>query len=233
MRISTMIVGLVLWAGLLLAAVQPEASVAVAHRLVQAKTDSQPALPDDLGGQQRGGNAGQAGNAGHTIDWQGLQDLPLPPEIVVHVADFPCAPCDQLKRNLAGLDQVRVTYRTGGESAYPALKYAGRTWYGALSAAQVAAIVRDYTPQGTIPQAFGDVTLGQLSRRQIGLDQGVISLGGGKIVVPKGQIVTFEPGVTAGNGIVSVTITRAELQDDKVLLSAKNFPMRLVLSLGP
>lgn len=219
----------VAWSALLLlvgisSASPPEASVAVSHRQTQARTDAQPKLPDDLAGQRRNdsGNSGQSGGEPGTSDiapdigriiGDAVQAAkPVPPEIVVHIADFPCAPCERLKATLDSMgERVNVTYKLAGESQYPALKYAGHTWYGALSAGQIDAIIRDYSLK-PVPQA---VSVGRLQIRSAVsaiLDRvdagGNIRIGSATITLPE----TMQPQVKLAGDRLQVTFAGVKPQ---------------------
>ena len=196
-------------------AAQPSAAVAVSHRHTQARTDAQPALKDDLASQKPDtGNSSATPNSSPDLgEVIGAHLQASVPEFTVHMADFPCTPCEQLKRTLADMgERVRVTYVLGGEAQYPALKYAGRTWYGALSAAQIDAIAREYNPPA-IPQA---VSIGRIQLKsaiaalldKVQSDRSgaaVVTLGSASVLLPASMPMT----VSATHEHVSVVFTGA------------------------
>lgn len=109
-------------------------------------------------------------------------------DVTVHVADFPCVPCDNLHAVLDKMPRVRVKYVVGGESSYPALKYAGRTWYGFYPEHQLSLIFEQYKPKTV------GISVGQLSYktevaslfRKVRSDgkNNVVDLGGATLTVP-------------------------------------------------
>lgn len=109
-------------------------------------------------------------------------------DVTVHMADFPCVPCDNLHVVLDKMPRVRVKYVVGGEDSYPAIKYAGRTWYGFYPEGQLNLIFEQYKPKTV------GISVGQLNYktevaslfRKIRSDgrNNVVDLGGATLTVP-------------------------------------------------
>ncbi len=173
---------------------------------------------------------------------------PAAPVLTVHVADFPCPPCERLKATLTGMsDRLSVVYQIGGESQYPALKYAGHTWYGAFSESQITAIIRDYTPK-PFPQAVSvgrlqirSLVASILDRVQAGSSGPTINLGSGVIVLP--QDLTMSASVTPDSasvgfsgdlpvfkyGIVSAPVSSLSVSRDKARLVVGGWPVEMAV----
>ncbi len=186
-------------------AAPPATAVAVSHRHTQARTDSQPVLKDDLANQKRDtGNYSETPNSSPDIGATLASAIEAAIPTVEFVdADFPCPYCRTLEKTLAGM-AVKVVKTTGGEDRYPALKYAGHTWYGALSRGQIEAILQKYKPP-VIPQA---VSVGKLAIRSHVANilsrvepGGIIRMGSAQITLPQ----TMQPQVRLSRESLVVT----------------------------
>lgn len=188
-------------------AVEKEAAtaVAVSHRHTQARTDSQPVLKDDLANQRRdSGNLPAIPDSSPDIGaLVGASIEAAIPTIEFVDADFPCPHCRTLEKTLAGM-AVNVVKTTGGEERYPAIRYAGHTWYGALSRRQIELILQQYKPP-VIPQA---VSVGKLSIRSHVANilsrvepGGIIRMGSATITLPQ----TMQPQVRLSRESLVVT----------------------------
>lgn len=108
-------------------------------------------------------------------------------DVTVHTT-VGCGPCARLHKVLDGMPRVRVSYVNGGEEAYPAIKYAGRTWYGFYPEDQLNLIFEQYKPK-TVGISVGQINykteVASLFRK-IRSDgkSNVVDLGGATLTVP-------------------------------------------------
>lgn len=223
-------------------------AVAVSHRHTQARTDSQPVLKDDLANQKRDtGNSSETPNSSPDIGATVASAIESAvPTIEFVDADFHCPHCRTLEKTLAGM-AVNVVKTTGGEERYPAIRYAGHTWYGALSRRQIELILQQYKPP-VVPQAVSVGTIkvrshvdAFLSLVKPGRNGPEIVVGSARILMPSKAEVTEEISpetykrVYTGTkpvyvyGILSVPVSEMTMSRNKLRLIAGGWPVELAV----
>jgi hypothetical protein len=80
--------------------------------------------------------------------------------------------------------------------------------------------------------------VGKISRRDIGLSQtstaATVSFGGFSIKFPAANPeVVFNPPFQVGNGTIEITVTKVRLTADRLILTAKGWPVEFSMELLP
>lgn len=216
MRDFNLICGALMIVASLAVSAPPDAAVATAHRLAQARTDAQPVLKDDLAGQKRTNGGESAGNLPAVPDssidlGKVLRDhleanQPAVREVWVYT-QANCPPCRSTHAALGdGFDGVRVKYLEGQPDwleAYPAiwLPDVRRYTHGGQTRESLRALLdrNPPPPSAVIPQA---VSIGKLQLRttvaaildRVSTDRGasVVSLGSASVYLPAAMPVTVQ-----------------------------------------
>lgn len=198
MRDFNLICGTLMIVASLAVGAPPEASVATAHRLAQARTDAQPVLKDDLAGQKRtnggesAGNSSGSPNSSPDIGKVLAEHVAANPPAVLYIAPFHCPPCITTQQALTQVKSVQVTTVVGGADVYPTLRAFGHEWVGALTAGQIEAIAREYRPKPSeaIPQA---VSIGKIPDFGINAILAQVSTSGGASTIKLGSASVYLP----------------------------------------
>lgn len=190
------------------------------------------------------------------IDWKAIEAAKPEPRKTVTYGYATCRPCKQMHADkFYGADDELITeYRDIAEhplpSHYQGLGFPltvledtatpskpGNYIVGYITRDQLKDRLKRNPPSGA-QNFFGPVSVGKISRRDIGLSQtstaATVSLGGFSIKFPAASPeVVFNPPFEVGNGTIEITVTKVRLTADRLILTAKGWPVEFSLELLP
>lgn len=189
---------------------------------------------------------------GSAIDWKAIESSKPEPRKLTVVVYEGCVPCKQLVADLSANPDVVVTTidRKDIPSGYPADAFPltilsdtetpttkAKYFKGYQSPERFKETLKRNPPTG-VQSFFGPVSVGKISRKVLGLTQtnnaASISLGGFSATFPSATPeVTLNPPLKVGNGTIEISVTKARLSRNQVILTAQGWPVEFSLELTP
>lgn len=190
------------------------------------------------------------------IDWKAIEAAKPEARKTVTYGYASCRPCKQMHADkFYGSDDELITeYRDIADhplpSHYQGLGFPltviedtatpsrpGNYIVGYITRDQLKDRLKRNPPSGA-KSFFGPVFVGKISRRDIGLTQtstaATVSLGGFSATFPSPTPeVTLNPPLKVGNGTIEISVTKARLSRNQVILTAQGWPVEFSLELTP